>query len=57
MPFDSKPFSPSKYPSQPWFAERGNVHGTGNLVVLGNGSVTDLQSMSPVAAAAAAGGL
>jgi type II secretory pathway pseudopilin PulG len=56
MPFDSKTFSPTKWPSQPWFAERGSVHGTGNLVILGNGSVTDLQSISPVAAAAALGG-
>jgi len=53
MPYDSKPLTPTTWPSQPWFAERGNVHGTGNLVILANGSVTDLDSLSPVAAAAA----
>jgi type II secretory pathway pseudopilin PulG len=52
MPYDSKPLTPTTWPSQPWFAERGNVHGTGNLVILANGSVTDLKSMDPVAAAA-----
>ncbi len=52
MPYDSKPMTPTTWPSAPWFAERGNVHGTGNLVILGNGSVTDLDTLSPVAAAA-----
>ncbi len=52
MPFDSKFLTPSKWPSAPWFAERANAHGTGNLVILANGSVTDLQSLRPVAAAA-----
>jgi len=52
MPFDSKPLTPTTWPSQPWFAERGNVHGTGNLLILANGSVTDLESINPVAAAA-----
>jgi len=28
------------------------VHGNGNLVILANGSVTDLNSLNPVAAAA-----
>jgi hypothetical protein len=50
MPYDSKPLTPTRWPSQPWFAERGNVHGNGNLVILANGSVTDLESISPVAA-------
>ena len=52
MPYDSKPLTPTTWPNQPWFAERGNVHGTGNLVILANGSVTDLESLDPVAAAA-----
>lgn len=52
MPYDSKPMTPTTWPSQPWFAERGNVHGSGNLVILANGSVTDLNSLSPIAAAA-----
>lgn len=52
MPYDSKPLTPLTWPSQPWFAERGNVHGTGNLVILANGSVTDLQTLNPIASAA-----
>lgn len=55
MPYDAKPLTPNQWPQQPWFAERGNVHGTGNLVILANGSVTDLYSLSPVAAAAMGG--
>ena len=55
MPYDSKPLTPTTWPLQPWFAERGNVHGTGNLVILANGSVTDLDSLNPVAAAALGG--
>jgi type II secretory pathway pseudopilin PulG len=57
MPYDSKTITPMTWPTQPWFAERGNVHGTGNLLILANGSVTDLYSISPAAAAAAAAGL
>ena len=53
MPYDNKPLTPMTWPTQPWFAERGNVHGTGNLLILANGSVTDLDSLNPVAAAAA----
>ncbi|HEX4084070.1 MAG TPA: prepilin-type N-terminal cleavage/methylation domain-containing protein [Chthoniobacteraceae bacterium] len=52
MPYDSKQLSPHQWPLQPWFAERGNVHGTGNLIILANGSVTDLYSLAPAAAAA-----
>ena len=52
MPFDSKRMTPFKWPNSPWFAERGNVHGNGNLVILGNGSVTPLvalrQTVTPV---------
>jgi prepilin-type N-terminal cleavage/methylation domain-containing protein len=47
-PYDSKPLTPVTWPSQPWFAERGNVHGTGNLIVLANGSVTDLDTVAAV---------
>ena len=53
MPYDSKQLSPTQWPRQPWFAERGNVHGTGNLLILANGSVTDLYSIAPVSTAAA----
>lgn len=47
MPFDGKRITPSRWPTQPWFVERGNMHGNGNLLILANGSVTDLNSLSP----------
>jgi prepilin-type N-terminal cleavage/methylation domain-containing protein len=51
MPYDNKPTTPLTWPTQPWFVERGNVHGTGNLVILANGSVTDLDTLNPIGAA------
>jgi len=42
MPFDSKHITPFQWPTFPWFAERGNVHGNGNLMILSNGSVVEL---------------
>jgi type II secretory pathway pseudopilin PulG len=41
-PFDSEPLSPRKYPKQPWFIERGDMHGDGNLLVQANGRLTSL---------------
>jgi prepilin-type N-terminal cleavage/methylation domain-containing protein len=37
--FDARPGTPNKWPSMPWFSEIGNVHGEGNLVIRGDGSV------------------
>jgi len=45
MPFDSKHLTPYKWPEYPWFVERGNVHGNGNLMIEANGSVTELTQM------------
>jgi hypothetical protein len=42
MPFDAKPRTPYKWTLAPWFVERGNVHGNGNLVIESNGAVTEL---------------
>ncbi len=42
MPFDSKNYTPYRWPFYPWFVERGNVHGNGNLMILANGAVTEL---------------
>lgn len=47
MPFDTKHLTPFRWPTYPWFVERGNVHGNGNLVVQANGAVIE---MSPIKA-------
>ena len=40
--FDSKPMTPYLWPHQPWFAERGAVHGGGNLLIWANGQIVSL---------------
>jgi type II secretory pathway pseudopilin PulG len=42
MPFDAKPRTPFQWTAAPWFVERGNVHGNGNLVIQANGAVVEL---------------
>jgi type II secretory pathway pseudopilin PulG len=49
FPFDSKRLTPFKWSFYPWFVERGNVHGNGNLLILSNGSVMELPSVDTVA--------
>ena len=44
-PFDDNPIIPRKYPTHPWFAERGDVHGDGNLVVFTNGQIKSLSEI------------
>ena len=41
-PFDSNITSPSKYPTQPWFIERADIHGDGNLMIFSSGQVKSL---------------
>jgi type II secretory pathway pseudopilin PulG len=53
MPFDNKPHTPYQWPGAPWFVERGNVHGNGNLVIQANGAVVELTG-SPAPAKSAA---
>lgn len=53
MPFDDKPMTPHQWPRQPWFVERGDVHGNGNLVVFTDGSISDLKTIAAGAAPAA----
>jgi prepilin-type N-terminal cleavage/methylation domain-containing protein len=43
-PFDDKPASPHEWPRQPWFIETGSVHGTGNLIIFTDGSISDLNT-------------
>jgi type II secretory pathway pseudopilin PulG len=42
MPFDMKRITPYRWAFSPWFIERGNVHGNGNLVMQANGAVVEL---------------
>ncbi len=39
MPFDNKPTTPHEWSSQPWFIERGNAHGKGNLIIFTDGHI------------------
>lgn len=45
MPFDDKPMTPHQWPKQPWFAETGDVHGNGNLIIFTDGSISDLKTI------------
>lgn len=44
-PFDDKPTTPHEWPTQPWFAEVGNVHRHGNLIIFTDGSISDLDTI------------
>lgn len=44
MPFDDKPTTPHEWPRAPWFVERGDVHGNGNLIIFTDGSISDLKT-------------
>ncbi|CAN5191639.1 hypothetical protein BH20VER2_BH20VER2_11480 [soil metagenome] len=46
MSFDDKSTTPHNWPRHPWFLERGNMHGNGNLVIFTDGSVSDLKSIA-----------
>ncbi len=41
-PFGPDPRAPYKFATQPWFVERGDVHGDGNLVIFANGNLQTL---------------
>ena len=45
-PFDDRPIAPFEFPTQPWFAERGDPHGEGNLVILTNGQILSLRDLA-----------
>jgi type II secretory pathway pseudopilin PulG len=46
MPFDNKRMTPFKWPTSPWFVERGNAHGNGNLIMQTNGAIVELSQMN-----------
>lgn len=45
FPFGPKPNRPYQNSKDPWFVERGDFHGDGNLLILTNGSVKSLGEM------------
>ena len=45
-PFDDRPMTPHQWPRQPWFAEVGDVHGHGNLIIFTDGSISDLKTVA-----------
>ena len=49
--FDDKPTTPHLWPRQPWFAEVGDVHGNGNLIIFTDGSISDLNTIAGKAGA------
>jgi prepilin-type N-terminal cleavage/methylation domain-containing protein len=44
-PFPPGLTAPTRYPTQPWFAESASVHGDGNLIIYANG---DLKTLNQV---------
>ena len=48
-PFDDKPTSPGEWPRQPWFVENADAHGSGNLIIFTDGSISDLKSVMAAA--------
>jgi hypothetical protein len=44
--FDDKPITPHQWPKQPWFAEVGDVHGNGNLIIFTDGTISDLKTIA-----------
>lgn len=45
-PFDDKEITPHRWSTQPWFIERGAVHGEGNLMIFPDGSIHSLDEIS-----------
>ncbi len=49
-PFDKKPETPHKWPTQPWLIEIASVHGHGPLIIFTDGSVRDFDNVMAEAA-------
>ena len=47
MPFDDKPRTPYRWPTQPWFIEKNSIHGNGNLIMFTNGSIREALDLIP----------
>jgi hypothetical protein len=46
MAFDDKLTTPHQWPQAPWFAEAGDVHGNGNVIIFTDGSISDLNTVA-----------
>lgn len=53
MAFDDKQFTSHQWAKQPWFAESGDMHGHGNLIIFTDGSISDIQTLARSASPAA----
>lgn len=47
MPFDATPGTSSRWSRHPWFVEKGDVHGNGNLVIYTNGTIDEIGNLIP----------
>jgi len=43
--FDARPSSPWRFPTQPWFIERADAHGDGNLLIFTNGQIHSVNEL------------
>ena len=44
-PFDSNPMTPYRWSTQPWYIEKGNMHGSGNLIIFPDGHIQSLYEL------------
>jgi len=44
-PFDDSPRAAFQWPTHPWFLERGDVHGNGNLIMFTNGRIRSMMEV------------
>jgi type II secretory pathway pseudopilin PulG len=42
-PFDARSYSPYRWSTHPWFMERGNMHGDGQLIIFANSELKSAQ--------------
>jgi type II secretory pathway pseudopilin PulG len=46
MTFDEKPITPYRWRTAPWFVERADVHGNGQLIIFTDGSIRELKEVA-----------
>jgi type II secretory pathway pseudopilin PulG len=44
--FNAQPSSPWQFPTHPWFIERADAHGDGNLIIFTNGQIHSLNDLN-----------